>query len=504
MAGAPDGGEAVLLGVDLGSTAAKVVAATRGARVRARAERGYALRADRADEVVHDPEQVLVAGLGALRDCVRLCAEARHPVVGLALTGSLHSVIALDDALQPLTPSLSWADNRALEQAERLRGQPRGRTLHRETGTPAHPMAPRSKLAWFAEREPDLAARVRCWCGIKDLAAYRLTGRMVTDHSSASATGLLDLRGLAWHPDALDVARVRADQLPELVAPTAALPLSAPAGRAAGLPPGLPVVVGGGNGPMASVGVGAATPGTGALSLGMGGAFRVVRDTPEVGERCELFCHSVVDGLWAVGGAISNGGVVGEWAADAFGAEEPEDLLDEAALVPGGARGLVVLPYLLGERAPWWDPLPRCAVLGLRREHGRAELTRALVEGVGQQLALVRDAVLATGAPVRTVRASGESFRAALWRDVVSAALDTPLELCGERDPAALGTALVGWRALGEIPSLAAVGDQLRPDHVVEPDPALARRLGSARPLVRRAHEALQGLSVDLARLSEE
>ncbi|WP_318295520.1 FGGY-family carbohydrate kinase, partial [Streptomyces griseoaurantiacus] len=163
----------------------------------------------------------------------------------------------------------------------------------------------------------------------------------------------------------------------------------------------------------------------------MGGAFRVVRDTPEVGERCELFCHSVVDGLWAVGGAISNGGVVGEWAADAFGAEEPEDLLDEAALVPGGARGLVVLPYLLGERAPWWDPLPRCAVLGLRREHGRAELTRALVEGVGQQLALVRDAVLATGAPVRTVRASGESFRAALWRDVVSAALDTPLELCG-------------------------------------------------------------------------
>ncbi|SHE71233.1 gluconokinase [Streptoalloteichus hindustanus] len=504
MAGAPNGGEAVVLGVDLGTTAARVVATTRDARVLARAERGYALRAERVGEVVHDPEQVLIAGLSALRDCVRLCADLDRSVVGLAVTGSLHTVVGLDDALRPLTPSLSWADSRAFEQAERLRGGSRGRALHQETGTPVHPMAPRAKLAWYAEREPELAGQVRVWCGLKDLAVLRLTGRLVTDHSTASSTGLLDIRNLSWHPDALDVAGVRTDQLPDLVEPTAVLSLSTPAGRAAGLPPGLPVVVGGGNGPMTNVGVGAVSPGMASLSLGVGGAFRVLCDRPWVGERCEVFCYAVVDGLWVVGGATSNGGVVGDWAAEIFGEEEFADLLDEAALVPGGANGLLALPYLFGERAPWWDPVPRGTVLGLRREHGRAELTRALVEGAAQQLALVRDAVLASGLTVGVVRASGEPFRGRLWVDVVSAALGTALEISEERDPAALGVALVGWRALGEIESLRAVADELRPDRTAEPDPALAGRLAAARPLVRRAYDALRELSVELGRLAVE
>lgn len=94
-------------------------------------------------------------------------------------------------------------------------------------------------------------------------------------------------------------------------------------------------------------------------------------------------------------------------AAEAFGVADVVAFLAEAEAVPAGARGLLALPYLLGERAPWWNPDPRGALVGLRREHGRAEITRALVEGVGQQFALVRDAVIEAGGQVRSVRATG-------------------------------------------------------------------------------------------------
>ncbi|MBP2340242.1 gluconokinase [Saccharothrix coeruleofusca] len=474
----------VVLGIDLGTTATKVIAVDRDAGVVASAERGYPMRTTRSGEATHDPAQVLEAALAALREV----AAAGLDVRALVLTGAMHTLLALDEAGTPLTHSLSWADNRAVEQTARLRGTPRGIALHRATGTPVHPMSPLVKLAWFAES----GFSAPRWCGIKDYVAFRLTGQWVTEHSSASATGLMDLDALAWHPDALAFAGISAAVLPELRSPLEVLPLAL---EVPGIPSGTPVVLGGGDGPLANLGVGAVVPGVAALSLGTSGALRVVRDRPAVDEGGRVFCYAIGDGLWVLGGAVSNGGVVAQWAAESFGVDVVE-LLDEAAEVPFGAGGITALPYLLGERAPWWDPDARSAVVGLRREHGRAEVGRALVEGVGQQLALVLDAVRSV-ADVHAVRVTGGAFRHPLWASVLASTLGLPLEVAEDSEGSGVGAALLAWRALGELPSLEVAADLVVPTRTIEPDPEAVAHYLRARPGVERLYQALQDLVAD-------
>lgn len=128
------------------------------------------------------------------------------------------------------------------------------------------------------------------------------------------------------------------------------------------------------------------------LSLGTSGALRMVTDAPLLEQPGSLFCYALTDDAWVVGGAVSNGGVVGRWAADMFAGPEgasDEALMELAASVPAGSDGFVMIPYLMGERAPLWDPTIPGAYLGVRRMHTPAYLVRAALEGVGMTLATV-------------------------------------------------------------------------------------------------------------------
>lgn len=257
------------------------------------------------------------------------------------------------------------------------------------------------------------------------------------------------------------------------------------------------MVAGAGDGPLANLAVGATAPATAALSLGTSGALRVVRERPGVDDRCRVFCYHLADGLWVLGGAVSNAGVVAQWAAESFGGVDVADLLKEAAEVEPGSEGLTALPHLLGERAPWWDPDARGALIGLRRGHGRAHMTRAMIEGVGQQLALVRDSVVAAGAPIASVRATGGALRSSLWAEIVAAALDMPLEITDDTAGSGFGAALLGWRALGAVPHLCALPADVwaRPHRTVFPDPVAVRRMAQTRPWMERCYEMLRDLS---------
>jgi gluconokinase len=245
------------------------------------------------------------------------------------------------------------------------------------------------------------------------------------------------------------------------------------------------VIVGGGDGPLGNLGVGAATPGAGAVSLGTSGALRVAQQGPGVDEEGRTFSYAIGEGLWVRGGAISNGGVVAQWAAETFNVPVGE-LLDQAAGVD--SDGLVALPYLLGERAPWWDPTAHAALLGLRREHTPAQITKALVEGVCQQLALVLDAV----PQVDSLRITGGAFRAPIWAQTLANTLGMPLHLTEDSGGSAVGAALLAWRALDEIDSLTV--DLVRPTQTITPDEGLVERYANARPFVVKAYRALEDL----------
>jgi gluconokinase len=452
----------VVIGLDVGTTGTKAVAFGLGSTWRHTVVREYPLLAPRPGWQVQDPATVVAAVLGALAEVVTAAKGAR--VSGISVSTALHGLIGLDEHLRPLTPLITWADSRALVEAAELRASPEAESLHRASGTPIHPMSPLTKLLWFTRHEPQLAGKVRAWVGLKDYILQALTGTSATELSTASATGLLDVSTRSWNPRAIELAGIREDQLPPILPTTAVLGLAKSVASRLGLPTATPVVVGAGDGPLGNLGTGALEPGVVGLSVGTSGAARMVVPGPLTDPAGRLFCYALTDSEWVVGGAISNGGISIRWARDILGDDGGDDaaLLELAATVPAGSDGLVMLPFLLAERAPLWDPSLTGAILGVQHSHTRGHFVRAVVEGVALQLWSIVDGLDAV-TPVTSVRATGGVFRSRVWREVTAGVLGHPVTVTGGAEGSALGAAALGLLAVGRAGSLRDGLDRLAP-----------------------------------------
>jgi gluconokinase len=465
-----------------------------------------------------DPGRLREAAIEAL---VAIAGQVRGQgdrVVAVGLSAFLHGLVPMDAAGAPLGPLITWADNRAARLSERIVESGRAKALQARTGTPVHPMSPLTKLAWWRETDPAKVRDTPRWGGVKEIVLAGLADEgFLLDLSVASGTGMYDIHRRRWDPEALELAGVRAQQLAEVVPTTRALRLRPEVAASAGLPADTPLIIGAADGPLANLGVGATPPGVAAVSLGTSGALRTIVNGPAADRAGRLFCYALTEEHWVVGGAVNNAGSVVRWAGETFAggfdrpAAEGEDadvrdaaLLAEAAEVAPGSEGLLCLPYLLGERAPWWRGGMRGAYLGLRREHGRPHLVRAAVEGVCQQLALVRDTFAGEGIAMTEVRATGGAVASDMWVGVLAAALDLPVSVADTPEGTALGACLLARHALGELPDLAgaaalvAIGEPTRPD----PDAAdLYRRM---RPLVERSALAVTDVLTELDRLAPQ
>ena len=426
---------------------------------RGEASAGYPLLEPQPGHAEQDPEAILEAVVASVREAAQEAEAGGARVAGLSFSSAMHSLLALDEAGRPATPSIIWADTRAAPQAERLRADPIGLALHQRTGTPVHPMSPLTKLVWFREQDEQRFAAAWKWVGIKDFLFHHLTGEWVMDHSCASGTGLMELSKLEWDAEALEVAGIDAGPAARSSCrPPTCRSSRADAAGELGLAPGTPVVAGGGDGPLANLGLGAVRPGVAACSIGTSGAIRVVVEQPAVDPLGRVFCYALTPGRWVVGGAINNGGVVLQWAEKAltpdFGEHGEAALLELVASVPAGSDGLLMLPYLLSERAPHWSALARGAYVGLTNSHGRAHLVRAALEGVCLQLALVLHSVEAAGNEIREIRATGGFARSPEWRQMLADALDMEIGFPSGHEGSSFGAALVGMEALGLIESI--------------------------------------------------
>jgi gluconokinase len=497
--------DAVVVGVDIGTTATKTVAFTVDGELLASASAGYPLEEPHPGHAVQDPQLILQAVLDGVREVVAEVGAGR--VAGLSFSAAMHSLLGLSAGMEPVTPVVTWADTRAGPQAERLRGSVGGLALHRRTGTPVHPMSPLTKLVWFHDQEPKLCEQVAFWAGIKEFVLLRLCGALVVDHSVASATGLLNLEELAWDDEAMAHAGILPEQLPELVPTTHVLPgLTDDAARATGLPADTPVVVGATDGPLANLGLGAVRPGVAACSIGTSGALRVVVDRPVVDPLGRVFCYALTPGRWVVGGAINNGGVVLGWAGDTLapdlGEDPEEELLALAERVPAGSGGLLMLPYLLSERAPQWSSLPKGAYVGLTRAHRREHLVRAALEGVCQQLALVLRSMRSAGLGVEQIRATGGFARSPLWRQMLADVLGSDISFASGHEGSGFGAALLGMQALGLIESIDVAAELVGVESTLHPDPGDAAVHASLQPVFEQLYEALVPTFTSLRRLA--
>lgn len=479
----PPAARDAVIGVDVGTTAVKVGLYDPSGTEHLVARRDYAMSTSQSGRAEQDAVEVMDAAIDAIGEVVAGARERAVPVVGVGLSTAMHALVGIDHHGAPVTPVITYADGRAADQATRLRAD--HFDVYRRTGTPLHPMSPLAKLAWFRDH-PEATADVHRWVGLKEVLLHRLTGEVLVDAASASATGLYALADGAWDDEALELAGIEANDLAEVVDTTHVVPALDPAVAAAtGLDRDTPVVVGATDGVLANLGVAALARGRGAISIGTSGAVRVTVDRPVTDADMATFCYVLAPGRWVVGGAISNGGLWLRWLREALLRDDTTDadLSGLAAEVPAGADGVLVLPYLTGERAPQWSSDLAATVFGLRLHHGRGHVVRAGMEGVAHQLRLVTRAVEGVvgdaagdgtgdgGTAIERLRATGGFTNSDVWLQIVADVLDVPLELPRASEGVAFGAAMLAMVALGHLPSLDAADDLVEVDRIMTPDP---------------------------------
>ena len=465
------------VGVDVGTTATKAVLYDEAGKVVTSFKEGYPLYRDASGMAEQDPEEIVTA----VETVIKQAGEAANgQVLAVSFSSANQSVLLLDKDHRPLTRIITWADTRARAVADDLKNSAKGKDLYSRTGTPIHPMSPLTKLLWLRKEQPDLLEKTAYVADIKSYLFYRFFNVFRVDISIASCSGMFNMNAKAWDEEALQLTGVSEDQLPEIVnAYTKEVGLTKVAQKAMGLDSATPFVYGAFDGALSNLGVGAIKEDTVAITIGTSAAVRVVSDHPVVDPKQRLFCYAVDDRYWVVGGPLNNGGVVFQWAVnhlvdtDAVKNEggDPYALANQIIeSVPAGAHGLLFHPFLGGERAPLWDANARGSFFGLTQLHTRADMLRAVMEGITMNIATVYKAVCDLVGTPKSVTATGGFANSKVWRQMLSDVLDCPVAIPDAFESGCLGAVTMAMVALGKADDFSVVLDLIGKEEVYQPD----------------------------------
>jgi xylulokinase len=483
------------LGIDLGTSGVKAVLTGADGLVLAQATAPLALASPHPLWREQDPAawwQATQAAIAAL--------PGRDGVRAIGLAGQMHGAVLLDAADRVLRPAILWNDGRSLAECRALeQTEPRSRAI---TGNLAMPGFTAPKLLWVRRHEPDIFVRTRRILLPKDWLRLILTGEAISDMSDAAGTLWLDVAARRWSPAMLAATGLTERHMPALAEGTdIAGRLRADAADQLGLPSGIPVAGGAGDNAAGAVGIGCVAPGDAFVSLGTSGVI-FVSDAgflPDPARAVHAFCHCLPD-TWHRMSVILSAAASLAWITRATGATDEAALLGEVEQAGITATGrLVFLPYLSGERTPHNDPNAAGTFFGLTGSTTRADLARAVLEGVAFALADGLDALEANGGRIAGLTAIGGGARSTLWLRILAAVLDRPLRaVAGAEVGPALGAARLARIACGD----GGIADTCVPPPIaatIDPEPALAASLAPRRALFRRLYPALQPLLAETA-----
>jgi gluconokinase len=464
----------IVIGVDIGTTSTKAVAFGERGKVVSSHAIDYPIVQPQPGWAEQDPDVIFSAVIKSVNAAIKKANVFPYQVKALGFSAAMHSLIALDESGHPLTRCIIWADNRSVKQSERLLNEMNGLAIYKRTGTPIHPMSPLPKLLWMKEEMPELFDKVHKFVSIKEYVLYQLYSQYVVDYSIASATGLFRLDTLDWDIDVLSLLGITRNHLSEPVPTTYMLRgMKKEWAEQMALDPDIPVIVGASDGVLANVGVGAVSPGEAAITIGTSGAVRTISPVQKTDEKGRTFCYALTENHWVIGGPTNNGGILLRWLRDEFGSPErevakklgidPYDLLTQyAQKVPAGSEGLLFLPFLSGERAPYWNANARGTFFGISLHHKREHFIRAVMEGVCMSVFSVALAIRDLTGPLSEIRVSGGFAKSPFWRQMLADMMGKELLVPETHEASALGAAVLALYALGEIPSLETVKQWIR------------------------------------------
>ncbi len=444
------------------------------------------------------PEDWAQAAVQAIRGVLAKAGASGDDVRGVGLSGQMHGLVILDSDNAVIRPALIWCDQRSQPQVDFINAKLGPDKVLEYIANPMLTGFTLPKLLWVRDHEPRQFERVRKMLLPKDYVRFGLTGEFASEVSDASGTAVFDVVRRRWSFEMMDGLGLDRSILPAChESSEISGAISAQAAAQTGLKAGTPVVGGGGDQAASAVGNGIVQSGVVSCTLGTSGVvfahMEKVAYDPQ--GRVHTFCHAVRD-KWHVMGVTQGAGLSLQWLRNQLAPGATYDALTaEAATAPAGSQGLFWLPYLMGERTPHLDPQARGGWIGLTAKHTRADLIRAVIEGVSYSQKDGLDVVEQLGVATSSVRASGGGARSLFWRQILADVFNKRVARLETQEGSAYGAALLAMVGTGEFASVPeACAAVIREADSVEPRAVESALYSKAHDVYRALYLALKPL----------
>jgi ribulokinase len=456
------------LGIDAGTEVVKAGLFDREGRRIAIGSRGYNTHFPHPGWAEQDPDEWWDSLVGSVRDCLAAAEVDAGDIVGISADATTSTLVPLGADGNPLRRALLWMDVRSAAQAEAIFATGHEALRCCLAGVNAEWMLP--KVLWLKQNEPDTFANMKTLLEYTDWIAYRLTGRYTVNINTTAQRWFYHVPSGGWPVDFY--AEVGLPGLEEKF-PADIMrigdvvgPLTAGAAATLGLPQGIPIAAGGGDAFIGLLGQGVAKPGDMGIIMGSSNVLSALaEEESHIPGIFGGFPEALIPGLCLIeAGQVSTGSILSwfrrnfcrdaEADAAARGISVYRQLDEEASAVPPGSRGLIVLDYFQGNRTPHTDPYARGALWGLSLQSGRAEVFRALMEGVAYGMADILATFDANNIPIERIIASGGATQSPLFMQIYADVTGMPMTTTTEAEASLLGSAIVAAVGAGAYPDL--------------------------------------------------
>ncbi|MYL35834.1 hypothetical protein GLW05_19875 [Pontibacillus yanchengensis] len=476
-----------LIGVDIGTQGTKAVLIDTEGKVIAHSYEGYEVETPKPSWAQQWPQIWEEAVYHTIKEVVDNSNVESAQVKGVAIS-SLYggSGIPVDENIDPLAPCLIWMDRRAEEEVTWVKNNIDLDRLFEITGNHVNSYFGFTKILWIKNNLPDIWDKINYFIPPAPYIVYKLTGEIAIDYSSAgNVGGVFNLNEKKWSPEMAENLGIPLDMFPKKLVESTEIVggITKEISQKTGLKEETPVICGGVDAPVATLGAGALEEGNHVAMLGTSMCWGFLTKEPNLSPELVSMPHvyNSEEVIYTFGGAAT-AGVILRWFRDVIGTDElaSEEKLDinaytlldmQAKDVAAGSEGLLVLPYFMGERSPIWDSSARGLIMGLSLTHTKAHLYKAFMEGVAYSLRHNMEMVANTSANLdEEIIIVGGGSKSLIWPQIYADVTGHPVKIIKDDVEAPLGDAVLAGIATNTIESPDVVLEWLEFEDTIQPN----------------------------------
>lgn len=481
------------IGVDLGTSAVKLLLMNEDGKIENIASREYSLYFPNPGWSEQNPQDWFDQSMEGIKEL--LAGYPKEEVAGISFGGQMHGLVVLDEQDQVIRPAILWNDGRTGKETEYLNQVIGKERLSEYTANIAFAGFTAPKILWMKEHEPENFGKIRKIMLPKDYLAYRLSGSFCTDVSDASGMLLMDVKNRRWSEEMLKICGITEEMLPKLYESYEVVgTLKAEIAKDLGLSENVKVIAGAGDNAAAAVGTGTVGDGRCNISLGTSGTIFISSRNFGVDEHNALHSFAHADGNYHLMGCMLSAASCNKWWSEEI-LKTKDFKAEQEGIRRLGENHVFYLPYLMGERSPHNNPDARAMFIGMSMDTTREEMTQAVLEGVAFGLRDSLEVARSLGIQLERTKICGGGAKSPLWKKMIANIMNLKVDVIESEEGPALGAAMLAAVGCGAYPDVETVAEKVvKVIDTIEPEADLVQKYEERYQEFRKIYPAVKEL----------